>query len=164
MANPKDIYLPFQATGLGGTYMRIRQASTGFYLDHVDGVFRAVPATPNIPLAEVASLPSVYYRSENRTAWITGEYSILGYDVGGNLVCGATMFILNDTEVSQSTLMAYMEFINKVEGGNWELKDIAGQAYWIYYDTDGVTVLRRFKCYDSSGVSSLQNVFKREKV
>ena len=137
--------------------MKVRQASTGYYLDDADGDFRVTPATPNISLAVVASLPSVYYRSESRKVWNDGEYNIFGYDVANALICGATLFIMDDKELTEKTLMDY-------EGGNWELKDIAGQAYWIYYDTDGVTVLRRFKCYDSSGVSSLQSVFKREKV
>jgi hypothetical protein len=160
MANSKDIYLPFQNTGLSGVYMRIRQDSTGFYLDHADGVFRATPATPNIPLEEVASLPSVYYRSEDRATWITDEYNIFGYDVSNNLICGATMFILNDTEVSQATLLEYMEFINKVEGGNWELAN----NKWIFYDTNGTTVLREFNVKDASGNPSMTSIFKREKI
>jgi len=160
MANSKDIYLPFQATGLGGVYMRVRQDSTGYHLDQADGAFRAVPATPNIPLAEVGDLPSVYFISEDRTVWDDGEYNIFGYDATNVLICGATMFIMDDVEVT----MDDVGWIKKVEGGDWELKNISGQAYWIYYDTDGVTVLRRFKCYDSGGVSSLQSIFKREMV
>jgi hypothetical protein len=158
MALAKNIYLPFQLTGLSGIYMRIRQASTGYYLDHADGAFRAVPATPNIPLVEVVSLPSVYYRSEDRTAWTTGEYNIVGYDATNALICGATMFILNDTEVSQATLMEYMEFIDKMESGNWEL---VGNK-WIYYDTNGTTILRQFNVKDSAGNPSMTSIYKRE--
>jgi len=160
MANAKDIYLPFQLTGLSGVYMRVRQDSTGYYLDHVDGAFKVTPATPNIPLIEVASLPSVYNRSESRTVWTDGEYNIFGYDATNVLICGATMFIMDDVEVT----MDDVGWIKKVEGGNWELKDISGQAYWIYYDANGIDILRRFKCYDQQGNSSTANIFKREKV
>lgn len=140
--------------------MRVRQASTGYYLDNVDGAFRTTPATPNIPLTEVASLPSVYYISESRTVWTTGEYGIVGYDGSNNLICGATMFILNDTEVSQATLMEYMEFVHTVEGGNWSLEN----NKWTYYDTDGITILRQFNLKDASGNPSMTNIYKRERI
>lgn len=158
MANAKDIYLPFQVTGLSGVYIRVRQDSTGYHLDHADGAFRAIPATPNIPLAEVGDLPSVYFISEDRTVWITDEYNIFGYDSTNSLICGATMFILNDTEVSQATLMEYMEFIRNMEYGNWEL---VGNK-WIYYDTNGTTILRQFNVKDASGNPSMTNIYKRE--
>ena len=160
MPNAKKILLPFQSAGLLGTYMRVRQGSTGYYLDNVDGAFRAAPATPNIPLAEEAGLPSVYSISESRTAWITNEYAIVGYDASNNLICGATMYILDDTEVSQATLMEYMEFIKNVEDGNWELVD----NKWIYYDTDGTTILRQFNVFDASHNPSMTSIYKREKI
>ncbi len=160
MANTKNIFLPFQGTGIIGAYMRVRQESTGFYLDNVDGAFRAVPATPNIPLTESLGLPSVYYKSENRTVWITDSYGIVGYDSTNALICGATMYIVNDLEVSQSTLMEYMDFMYKVEGGNWELVD----DKWIYYDTNGTTILRQFNLKDASGNPTMTNIFKRERI
>ncbi len=160
MANAKDIFLPYQSTGLIGTYMRVRQVSTGFLLDNADGDFRAVPATPNIPLAESSNLPSVYFKSENRLDWTTGEYDIVGYDGSNALICGATLYILNDTEVSQATLMEYMEFIKNVEDGNWELVN----NKWIYYDTDGTTILRQFNVFDASHNPSMTSIFKREKI
>jgi hypothetical protein len=156
MANAKDIYLPFQLTGLSGVYMRVMQDSTGYYLDHADGAFRATPATPNIPLTEVTSLPSVYSRSESRTVWTDGEYNIFGYDVTNVLICGATMFIMDDVEVT----MDDVGWIKKVEGGNWEL---VGNK-WIYYDTDGTTVLRQFNVKDASGNPSMTSIYKREKI
>lgn len=156
MANAKDIYLPFQLTGLIGVYMRVRQDSTGYYLDNADGAFRAVPATPNIPLVEVASLPSVYFISESRTDWNDGEYNIFGYDATNVLICGATMFIMDDVEVT----MDDVGWIKKVEGGNWEL---VGNK-WIYYDTDGTTILRQFNVKDASGNPSMTSIYKREKI
>lgn len=153
MANAKDIYLPFQVTGLSGVYMRVRQASTGYYLDHADGAFRATPATPNVPLTEVASLPSVYYRSEDRTTWTDGEYSIVGYDATNALICGATLLIMDDKEFTEKTIMDY-------EGGNWELVN----NKWVYYDTDGTTVLRQFNLKDASGNPSMTSIYKREKI
>jgi hypothetical protein len=156
MANVKDVYLPFQATGLSGVYMRVRQDSTGYFLDHADGAFRAVPATPNIPLVEVVSLPSVYFISESRTVWINGEYNIFGYDVTNVLICGATMFIMDDVEVT----MDDVGWIKKVEGGNWEL---VGNK-WIFYDTNGTTILRQFNVKDASGNPSMTNIYKREKI
>lgn len=156
MANAKDIYLPFQLTGLIGVYMRVRQDSTGYYLDNADGAFRAVPATPNIPLVEVASLPSVYFISESRTDWDDGEYNIFGYDATNVLICGATMFIMDDVEVT----MDDVGWIKKVEGGNWEL---VGNK-WIYYDTNGTTILRQFNVKDASGNPSMTSIYKREKI
>jgi hypothetical protein len=153
MANVKDIYLPFQTAGITTNYMKIRRALDGFYLDDVDGDFRATPATPNISLAVVASLPSVYYRSESRKVWNDGEYNIFGYDVANTLICGATLFIMDDKELTEKTIMDY-------EGGNWEL---VGNR-WVYYDTDGTTILRQFNVFDASHNPSMTSIYKREKI
>ncbi len=157
MANDKQVFLPYYASGVTTLYARVFNPATGLMLDYADGVFKLVPATPNIPLTEHSGTPSVYYFTEDRTAWIDGEYNIFGYTVAGYLFAGADLFLLDDVMVSQATLLEYMETLKKIEEGNWELKD----NKWIYYDADGVTPLIQFNVYDSNGTPSMVNVFKR---
>ncbi len=157
MANPKQVFLPYYSSGATTLYARVLNPVTGFMLDYADGVFRAAPATPNIPLTEYSGTPSVYYFTEARTAWIDGEYNIFGYTLAGYLFAGADLFLLNDVMVSQADLLEYMELIKKIEEGNWEL---VGNK-WIYYDTDGVTPLIQFNVFDSNGTPSMVNVYKR---
>lgn len=158
MAVIKKIYLPYYSSGASGLYARVFQVSTGYWLDYVDGVFKGVPTNPKNPLAEVA--PSLYYFGEQRQVWSNGQYQVYGYDALDYLFAGAEMYILDDREVSQATLLEYMELIKKIEEGNWELKN----NEWIYYDTDGVTPLIRFKTLDAQGNPSMINIFKRVKI
>jgi len=160
MANFKTIYLPYNKTGETGLYGRIIQLATGFLLDNIDGIFRAVPVLFDIPTIEIIQAPSVYMISENRTVWADGEYQAYGYDSINYLFAGATIFILNDIEVSQATLLQYMEILKKIEEGNWEL---VGNK-WIYYDTNGSTVLMEFNVKDSVGNPSMTSIFKRERI
>lgn len=159
MANFKNIYLPYNKTGETGLYGRIVQLATGFWLDNTDGIFRAVPVLFDIPTIEIIQAPSVYMITENRAIWANGEYSVYGYDSTNYLFAGATIFILNDIEVSQATLLQYMEVIKKIEEGSWEL---VGNR-WIYYDTNGSTVLMEFDVKDSAGNPSMTSIFKRER-
>jgi len=158
MAGLKKMFLPYYSSGALGLYARIYQVATSYWMDSVDGVFRLTPANYKNPLTE--SSPSIYYLGENRTVWSDGQYQIWGYDSTDYLFAGAEMYILDDVEVSQVTLLEYMELIKKIEEGNWEL--VGNQ--WIYYDTDGVTPLVRFNTKDSHGHPSMVNIFKRERV
>jgi hypothetical protein len=164
VANEKKVYLPYDLTGQSGMYARVFRALDGYWLDFADGVFRASPATPNIPLTEQPGGPSVYYFTENRTVWTDGLYLVYGYTSGNYLFAGAEYNILSDTEIGMATIIAYIGLIKKIEEGNWELKMVGSDAYWIYYDTNGVTPLMQFKCYDSAGRPTVENIFKRVKV
>jgi hypothetical protein len=61
MANYKYIYLPHTSTGTPGICARVCQLSTGLWLDHTDGVFRAIPALISVPAVELVNAPCVYY-------------------------------------------------------------------------------------------------------
>jgi len=161
MANTKKLYFPYFSTGIVGLYATVLQTETGYYLDYADGVFKAFPGNPKTPLTENPVGSSVYYFADNRSAWADGKYLTFSYDATDFLFGGGEIFLLNDSEASTAVLLEYMELIKKIEEGNWELKEISGQAYWIYYDTNGVDVLMSFKCYDSNGNSALENIFKR---
>lgn len=158
MAILKQIYLPYYSSGAVGLYARIYQVATGFWLDSTDGAFKVIPTNYRSPLTE--SSPSIYYLGENRSVWSNGQYQIWDYDATDYLFSGAEMYILSDREVSQATLLEYMELIKKIEEGNWEL--VGNQ--WIYYDADGITPLCRFNLKDSAGNPSMINISKREKV
>jgi len=158
MALPKKVYLPYYSSGAVGLYARIFQVATGYWLDYMDGIFKNVPTNPRSSLLEVVN--SIYYMTESRTVWGDGQYQAYGYDSADYLFAGAELYILNDIEVSQATLLEYMELIKKIEEGNWQL---VGNE-WIYYDTDGITPLMRFRTKDSAGNPSMTNIFKRERI
>lgn len=161
MANLKIFYFPYESTGATDLYARVFQSATGKWLDYSDWTFKAIPTNPKIPLTEVHPGTSVYSFETDEGAWEDGKYQAFGYLPSNYLFAGGELFILNDTEVGLDVLLEYMELIKKIEEGNWELKEISGQAYWIYYDTDGATPLMQFKCLDKDGNSSLSNIFKR---
>ena len=165
MANTKNFYMPYYSSGVSGLYARVLQVGTGYWLDNTDGLFRNFnPATPGVfsfPLTEVLpSAPSVYYLGESRQIWPNGEYSAFSWDTSDFLFAKADMFIQDDSEVSDSDLLEYMELIKKIEEGNWELKN----NQWIYYDTDGVTPLIIFNVFDKLGNPSMSSIFKRIRV
>jgi len=159
MAVLKQIYLPYYSSGASGLYSRIFQVATGYWLDSVDGVFKATPFNYKSPLTEIP-FTSIYYLGEQRTVWDKGQYQVWGYDASNILFAGAELYILNDTEVSQATLLEYMELIKKIEEGDWQL--VGNQ--WIYYDVDGITPLITFNTKDSTGSPSMANIFKRERI
>jgi hypothetical protein len=162
MALLKKIYMPYYdaVPSPGALYARIFRVVDGFWLDNTDGVFKVSPTDPKNHFISQPS-PSIYYYEDNRTAWDNGQYHIFAYEDATNyLFAGGELYILNDVEVSQATLLQYMEFIKKIEEGNWEL--VGNQ--WIYYDTDGTTHLVTFNTKDSAGSPSMTNIFKREKV
>jgi len=161
MAVLKRIYLPYYSSGASGIYARIFQVETGFWLDNTDGVFKALPTNPKIPMLE-STAPSVYYLDEQRQVWPNGQYQVYGYDSVDYLFAGGELYILHDIEVSQSTLLEYVELVKKIEEGNWKLD--ATNKTWIYYDTDGVTPLVTFRVKDVQGNPSVVNIFKRERI
>jgi hypothetical protein len=163
VANVKEVYLPYELSGQSGLYARVYQVSTACWLDNIDGIFRLTPGDPNIPLTEQTGGPSVYYFSENRTVWVDGLYLVYGYTAGGNLFAGAEYSVLEDEEIGTATLVSYMGLIKKIELGDWELKLIGSDAFWIVYDTDHITPLMQFKCFDSEGRPTVENIFKRVK-
>lgn len=158
MAALKQIYLPYYSSGVSGLYARIFQVATGYWLDSVDGVFKVTPANYKSPLTE--SFPSIYYLGEQRTVWSNGQYEVWGYDVTNYLFSGAELYILNDREVSQATLLEYVELIKKIEEGNWQL--VGNQ--WILFDSNGTTPLITFNTLDQNGNPSMVNIFKRERI
>lgn len=164
MANIKSVLLPGYPT-TSNAYAKVLQVATGYFLDNAGspaGVFRAVQTDSHIPLTADIDLPSVFVFAtpEDRSVWADGEYSIFAYDGGGNLFAGGSLFILNDLEVSQATILQYLQLIKKIEDGNWQLAD----NKWIYYDEDGVTPLLTFNVFDKDGSPSMFNIFHRVRV
>jgi hypothetical protein len=160
VANTKTVYLPYSVSGASGLYARVFQSSTGYWLDNTDGVFKALPVDPEIPLTEQSGGPSVYYFSESRSVWFNGFYLIYGYTNVDYLFGGAEFYILSDAEVSIAVLSEYIEIVKKIEENNWELKN----NQWIVYNDDGVTPLITFNCYDAVGNLTMENIFKRRKI
>lgn len=158
MANVKTIYLPYFETGSSGIYCKILQVDTKYWLDDTDGVFRTSAVDPNVSMSEISGT-MIFKLEESRSSWSNGRYHIFGYDSDNFLFSGADMWILNDTEVSESTMFEYVSLINDIEGGNWELSG----NQWIYKDSSG-TELMRFRTYDSTNTPSMTNIFKRTRV
>jgi|GEM_PF-3971428 len=159
MANIKQFLLPYYSTGQVGLYARVLQVATGYFLDDTDGIFRISAADPKIFIAEYSAGTSLYYFSENRTVWADGKYSIFGYDASDNLFAGGDLFILGDVEVSQSDLLSYMQFIKKIEEGDWVLDPDTNT--WKLFDSDGSTPIAVFNCFDKDGNPSVVNIFRR---
>lgn len=72
-------------------------------LDHADGEFRAVAATPKVPLVEFSS-SGLFTRAESRTAWADGRYVLMGNKVGVSFPDSAVEFDMrSDVEISHPT-------------------------------------------------------------
>ena len=103
MANIKKITFPYSVIGMTTVCVVLKQMSTGYICDHIDGVYKAVPANPYVPLAELA-VPEqgTYERNENRTVWANGLYRGLVYpDATGTKapIGSEEMYIVSDAEV-----------------------------------------------------------------
>ena len=92
---------------------RVIHVPTGDQLDHADGVFRAAPATPKIPLVEVGTT-GLFTRSESRSAWADGNHVMIANIVGMTAPDGAVEFVMQDdaeveldgSQAKESTLLA----------------------------------------------------------
>jgi len=152
MANQKSGYFPYKLTGQVGMYGRVKQVSNGYFLDNVDGDFRAVAATPNIPLTESLTTPSVYYFNDSRTIWDNGEYQIFGYTSLNVLFSVGNLYIYDDTEVSDSVIQ---DDIKRVLGMLHENVSIDNTVY----DTDNNLISARVRIYSTpSDVGTDTNV------
>jgi hypothetical protein len=104
MAN-KTVRFPYGLQGQTGLYAKVRQESTGYLLDNNDGVFKAIPSNPNIPLTEDSTFfESTYSFIENRVPWADGEYYAYAYDSLSFIVSVACFSVLDDEEVIRSVL------------------------------------------------------------
>ena len=99
MANNKAVYFPHWLPGQLGTYSKVRQEATGYLLDNTDGLFKAVPVDPKIPLTEDLNCQSVYYFIENRNLWPDGEYYGFAYNSLDFLFSIAHFSVVEDIEV-----------------------------------------------------------------
>ena len=80
----------------------IASDGTATRLDHADGAFRAVPATPKIPLVQIGTT-GVFIRNESRSAWADGNYVQIANIVGVTYSEDAVEFEMkNDAEVALS--------------------------------------------------------------
>jgi hypothetical protein len=144
MAKQKSGYFPYKITGQVGMYCKVKQASTGYFLDNADGAFRAVSAIPNIPLAESLTTPSVYYFNENRRVWSDGEYQMFAYTSTNVIFSLGGFYIYNDEEVSDSVM----------QSDSKRLLGLLHENIFIdnpIYDVDGNLISARVRIYSTSG-------------
>ncbi len=157
MANIKTLTFPYSSTGLTDVCVVVKQITTGYLLDHVDGVYRETPANPYIPLVELATPEQgVYERDESRSVWSNGLYRGLVYlDATGTKAPIGTeeMYINADTEVIVADLVVDIDGsgtgdtpVNHDTGGTDVLRVIDGTGAGI----DQVTILAILKAdYDA---------------
>ena len=75
-------------------------------LDHADGIFRSVAATPKIPLVEVGTT-GLFTRDESRSAWADGNHVMIANVVGMTTPDGAVEFVMqDDAEVALDSIMS----------------------------------------------------------
>ena len=157
MANVKKIIVPYIATG-ASLDIKIMRMVDGYWLDNSDGTFKAVPVSPHVPLTELSE--SIYRLQESRAVWDDGEYDFFGYLSTGGIVASGRLFIVDDSEVSDSEMYSDFKALRQIETGSWEIK--ANQM--IFYASDGVTAQATFNLFSSTGDPAMSNIFKRVKV
>jgi hypothetical protein len=152
----KLLYFPHRISGLTGTYSKIRQVSTGYLLDNVDGVFRGAPGNSNVPLMEDSDTSAVYYLAENRSPWDDGEYHFFGYEASGLLFTAGTLYIYDDSEVLEEGSVIQIDSNLKRALGLMHENIFIDQPI---YDTDNNLVSARIRIYNnSSNVGTINGV------
>lgn len=132
MAGIKELVFPYSQTDLTTVCIVMKQLSTGYFLDYIDGIYRAVPANPYVPLTELASPEQgVYARNEDRAVWPDGLYRGLVYPdaTGTKAPIGAEeMYIADDAQVNASKVIEFIyaciknkKYLTKI-GSVWYLK------------------------------------------
>ena len=117
MANAKEIKASYAVTGVT-IQVRIKREADGYLLNDADGTFAAAPGDSLVDLTEHATLKGLYEKSESRTAWNDGKYTVTAYvstDLN-TIVASGQIYILGDKEVELSLL----------QNGGYE-----GGAVWI---------------------------------
>lgn len=85
---------------------RVIHTPTGDQLDHADGIFRSVPATPKVPIVEVGTT-GLFTRDEDRSEWVDGNYVMIANVVGMTTPDGAVEFVMqDDAEVALDAIMS----------------------------------------------------------
>lgn len=140
MPNIKELIFPYSQTGLTTVCIVMKQIATGYFLDHVDGVYRAVPVNPFVPLPELSSPEQgTYARDENRSVWPNGLYRGLVYPdaTGTKAPIGAEeMYIADDAQVNTD------EVIDNIHDDIAALLDIGSGDTAVNHNTGGVDNLR----------------------
>lgn len=106
MPNVKTLIQPALQSGATVVFV-IKQRSTGYMLDNVDGVYRATPATKYIPATEDVDMAGRYVLNESRTAWADDDYDWMTYyQTSGPVYTqfgAGELETLNDLEVTLSS-------------------------------------------------------------
>lgn len=106
MANAKKITLDYSQTGITA-YCIIRREADGYLLNDATGSFASAPADPYISMTEDGTIKGRYEKSESRSAWNDGRYTIVVYKQAGGspspvadtVIGSGEMSIVSDTEV-----------------------------------------------------------------
>jgi hypothetical protein len=139
----KSVYFPHWLSGQTGTYSKLRQEATGYLLDNTDGVFKANPVNPNIPLTEDPNCPSVYYFIENRVPWPDGEYYGFAYTSADLLFSVAHFSAVQDIEVIDADIYNHVRRALGLIHENFFIDQTV-------YNSDGNLISARVRTYDSS--------------
>ena len=106
MANNKIITHLWSETGKT-VYCVIRREADGHLLNDADGAFANAPADPYVAMAEDGTLKGLYEKTEARTAWNNGKYTVIVYKQAGGspapasdtVIGSGQMDIVDDSEV-----------------------------------------------------------------
>lgn len=80
---PNSKRLLINTTTAATVYAIVRRDSDGYRLNDSGGAFASAPADPYVSLTEDAVIKGMYERSENRTAWSDGRYTVAYYKQAG---------------------------------------------------------------------------------
>lgn len=143
MAYAKKIISDWSETGKT-VYAIVRREADGYRLNDADGAFALAPADPYLSLTEDTVIKGRYEKSEARTVWTDGRYTVAVYKQAGGSPAPASDTIVGSGELAiENDLEVYLDkmpsFIHK-----WILNKLAESptGTWKLYDDDGVTVLK----------------------
>jgi len=95
-------------------YCIIRRESDGYLLDDATGSFGAAPADPYVSLTEHSVIKGMYEKSESRSVWTDGFYTVTAYKqsagspvpASDNVLGIKSMYVKDDVELTSVEEMA----------------------------------------------------------
>lgn len=130
MANTKKITLDYSQTGITA-YCIIRREADGYLLNDATGSFASAPADPYISMTEDGTIKGRYEKSESRSAWDDGLYTVAVYKQAGGspspvadtVIGSGEIVISNDSEVYEDVFIS-----SRLAAADYTAPDNAGIA------------------------------------
>lgn len=146
MANTKKLTIDWQETAKT-VYAIVRREADGYRLNDADGAFASAPADPYVSLTEDSVIKGRYEKSESRTVWTDGRYSVAVYKQAGGspspvadtIIGSGEMSIVSDTETAlladKTVDLVWDEALTKAahnvaQSSGKQLRQLSGYQVW----------------------------------